>query len=221
MSLPDPPLLVITDRRQARRPLEEVAVACFAGGCRWLSLREKDLPRDERCALLRRLVALGRASGALVGVHEDVEAALAAGAGALHLPEGGSVRAARARLPAGTLIGLSVHDEAGLHRAAQEQADYVTLSPVFVSASKPEYGPALGLENFARLAKAAAVPVLALGGIADERIKAMIEIGAAGVAVMGAAMAAEDPARAAAGLVARLAAALAARRSGGHSAASA
>jgi thiamine-phosphate pyrophosphorylase len=216
VSLPNPPLLVITDRRQARRPLEDVAAQCFAGGCRWLSLREKDLPAAERRALLRCLVALARPYGARVGVHEDVEAALAAGAGALHLPEGGSPRAVRMRLPAGTLIGLSVHDGAGLRRAAEERADYVTLSPVFVSASKPEYGPALGVENFSRLAKAASVPVLALGGIADERITGMIEAGAAGVAVMGAAMAADDPAHAVAGLVARLGAALAARRGGGH-----
>jgi len=58
--LPDPPLLIITDRGQACRPLEDVAAACFAAGCRWLSLREKDMPPEERLALLRRLVALGR-----------------------------------------------------------------------------------------------------------------------------------------------------------------
>ncbi len=52
MSLPDPPVLVISDRSQARRPLIEVAEAAFAGGCRWFSLREKDLPAGERRALL-------------------------------------------------------------------------------------------------------------------------------------------------------------------------
>ena len=64
MILPDPPLLVITDRRQARGPLEMVAEAAFAGGCRWLSLREKDLDALSREALLRRLVTIGRRFGA-------------------------------------------------------------------------------------------------------------------------------------------------------------
>ena len=60
MRLPDPPLLIISDRSQARRPLVEVAAAAFAGGCRWFSLREKDLPPQERRDLLAALVALGR-----------------------------------------------------------------------------------------------------------------------------------------------------------------
>ncbi|HZB92301.1 MAG TPA: thiamine phosphate synthase, partial [Stellaceae bacterium] len=88
MTLPDPPILVITDRRQARRPLEEIAEAVFAAGGRWLSLREKDLDAASRATLLTRLVALGRRTGAMVGVHEDVAAARAAGAAALHLPAG-------------------------------------------------------------------------------------------------------------------------------------
>jgi len=53
--LPDPPLLVISDRSQAKRPLIKVAEAAFAGGCRWFSLREKDLPAEERRALLAEL----------------------------------------------------------------------------------------------------------------------------------------------------------------------
>ena len=60
MTLPQPPLLVISDRSQARHPLMEIAAAAFAGGCRWFSLREKDLPAGERCALLAELVALER-----------------------------------------------------------------------------------------------------------------------------------------------------------------
>ena len=55
MVLPVPPLLVISDRHQARRPLEEVAEAVFAGGCRWFSLREKDLPPDRAARSARRV----------------------------------------------------------------------------------------------------------------------------------------------------------------------
>ena len=136
MRLPVPPLLVISDRHQAQRPLEEVAKAVFAGGCRWFSLREKGLPPGERRALLGELVALGRRFGALVTAHEDVEAVAVTGADGVHLPSGGSPAAARARLP-GALIGASAHsadEAAALLRAG---ADYVTVSPVFVTASKP------------------------------------------------------------------------------------
>ena len=44
MKLPEPPLLLITDRRQVRRTLVEVVVAALTSGCRWVSVREKDLP---------------------------------------------------------------------------------------------------------------------------------------------------------------------------------
>ncbi len=208
MKLPDPPLLVITDRRQARRPLVEIAAALFAGGVRWLSLREKDLPPEERLALLRRLVALGRRYGATVGIHDDIAAAESADA--LHLPDGGSIAAARARL-GGALVGISAHDGAGVAQAAADGADYATLSPVFVSPSKPEYGPTLGLAAFGAAARAARLPVLALGGIDERTLPAAIAAGAAGAAVMGELMRADDPERTAERLIAALRAALVAR----------
>lgn len=204
MKLPQPPLLAITDRRAARASLLEIAEACLAGGCRWLSLREKDLPHAERVALLRRLVAIGRPYGACVTVHEDVAAAQAAGAAGVHLPAGGSPAAARATLGDGALIGVSAHDYDDIVRAETAGADYVTLSPIFETASKPGYGPALGLDELADLAAKSAIPVLALGGVDAGQAAACLAAGAAGVAVMGAVMAAADPRAATSALIAGL-----------------
>ena len=218
MTLPDPPLLLITDRRQARGPLERVAEAAFAGGCRWLSLREKDLDAPSRQALLRHLVDIGRRFGATVMVHEDVDAAIAAQAGGVHLPAGIWPAEARRRLGASALIGCSIHHAREL--AAATGADYVTLSPVFPSASKPGYGPALGIGRFGAAAAGARLPVIALGGVDATNLAACINAGAAGVAVMGGVMAAADAAAVMAGLIRTLARALAARGSDGHSGAS-
>jgi len=192
VKLPAPPLLVISDRRQARRPLEEVAEAIFAGGCRWLSLREKDLPAAERRALLGRLVALGRRWEATVTVHEDIEAAVMAGAGGVHLPSGGSPDAARARLPGG-LIGASAHSAQEARALLGSGADYVTLSPIFATASKPGYGPAIGLDGLAAITARVPGPVIALGGITADNGPLCLAAGAHGVAVMGEAMRATDP----------------------------
>jgi thiamine-phosphate pyrophosphorylase len=214
LRLPEPPLLVITDRHQAQAPLESMAAALFAGGCRWLSLREKDLPPLERLALLRRLVALGKPFGATVTVHDDLAAASAAGAAGIHLPAGASPGAARASLGDGVLIGVSAHQATEIRTAAAEGADYATLSPIFSSASKPGYGPALGL---GALGEAWPLPVLGLGGIEIGNIASCLAAGASGVAVMGAAMRAADPRRSMAELIAAAAPALAARRSRVHS----
>lgn len=213
MRLPEPPLLIITDRRQARRPLEEVAEACLAGGCRWLSLREKDLPPADRLTLLRRLVEIGKRYGATVGVHDDIAAAFASRCGAIHLPDGTSARAARRRAGKEVVIGVSAHDRPGVAAAARDGADYATLSPIFLSASKPEYGPALGLDTLAEIARGAGLPLVALGGIAAAAVPSVLAAGAAGVAVMGEVMRAADHEHVTAALVAALAAA----RAGYHS----
>lgn len=201
--LPSPPLLVISDRGQAGRKLVEIAAAVFRAGGRWFSLREKDLPADERQELLRALVALGRRHGATVTVHEDVAAAVAAGADGVHLPGGGDPAAARRRLPTG-LIGVSAHSP--LEAAAQlaAGADYATLSPIFLTQSKPGYGPAVGLDALAAASRLAAGPVVALGGIDEGNIAACLAAGARGIAVMGEIMRAADPEAATGRLLAAL-----------------
>lgn len=194
MNLPDPPVLVITDRHQSRMPLPALAAAVFEGGCRWLLLRDKDLARAERIAIARRLIEIAAPFGATVLMSGDVEAAIEAGAAGVHLPRDGDPAAARSALGPSALVGVSAHDLGEAQRAAAGGADYATLSPIFASAGKPGYGPALGLETLAEIATAVALRVLALGGVTAERACDCLVAGAAGVAIMGDVMAAKDPA---------------------------
>jgi thiamine-phosphate pyrophosphorylase len=203
VTLPAPPLLVISDRRQATRPLVEIAEAAFRAGCRWFSLREKDVSRHERRELLGALVLLGHRFGATVTVHEDIEAAVATGADGVHLPGGGDPAAARQLLPSG-LIGVSAHSPQEATAQLAAGADYATLSPIFLTQSKPGYGPAGGLDALAVAARLAPGPVVALGGIGEENIAACLAAGARGVAVMGEIMRAADPEAATGRLLAAL-----------------
>ena len=203
MRLPVPPLLVISDRRQARRPLEEVAEAIFAGGCRWFSLREKDLPAAERRMLLSALMVIGRRWKATVTVHEDVEAAAMASAAGVHLPSAGNPEAARARLPGG-LIGASAHSAGEASALLGSGADYVTISPVFVTDSKPGYGPAIGLDGLAEIVARVPGPVIALGGVDAGTAPLCLSAGASGVAVMGEVMRAPNPQAAVQAIVAAI-----------------
>ncbi|MHA1600626.1 MAG: thiamine phosphate synthase, partial [Alphaproteobacteria bacterium] len=201
--LPQPPILVISDRHQARQPLEQMAAAIFVAGGRWLLVREKDLTPEARQALVRKIQAIARPYGATVMVSGDVAAVGTSGAAGVHLPDGSDVAAVRAVLGAGALIGYSAHDRAGAMVAAGAGADYVTLSPIFPSISKPDYGPALGLATLREVATRLPVPVLALGGVTAETVFGCLDAGAAGVAVMGVAMGATDPGAAMAGLIAK------------------
>ena len=202
MHLPAPPVLLITDRRQARRPLADVVAAALDGGCRWISVREKDLAASEQVALARQIVRLAEPFAACVLLHGDPRLAAQAGCAGVHLAAGGDVAAARDHLRPGAWVSISAHGLEEVLAAAKAGADAVTLSPIFASASKPGYGPALGLERLGEVAAVSPIPVIALGGIEDEAgMHACLEAGAAAVAVMGAAMRAGDPA----GLFARLA----------------
>jgi thiamine-phosphate pyrophosphorylase len=191
-TLPSPPLLVISDRSQAQRPLIEIAAAAFEGGCRWFSLREKDLPAAERRVLLAELVALGRRYGAMIMAHDDIDAVEAVSAAGVHLPSGSDPAAARRRLPQ-ELIGVSAHSGAEAAGQLRAGADYVTLSPIFLTGSKPGYGPALGLDALAAAAQTAPGPIIALAGIGPDNAGACIAAGAGGIAVMGEIMRAADP----------------------------
>ncbi len=193
--LPTLPVLLITDRSQASQPLAEVAAAAFDGGCRWVSIREKDIAELERRRLAEDILRRAEPYKARVGVHEDVKLAASLGLRGLHLPTGGDIRAARRVADPRCLFGRSAHNAAEVAACAAAGADYASLSPIFLTRSKPGYGPAVGLEALAGIAGETALPIVALGGIGPEQVSLCREAGAKGVAVMGEIMRADDPRR--------------------------
>jgi hypothetical protein len=82
------------------------------------------------------------------------------------------------------LVGRSCHDRVELRQACREGCDYVLISPVFPTTSKPGYGPALGLAGLAGLVEDAP-PAWALGGVRPDDVAGCLRAGARGVAVMG------------------------------------
>ncbi|MCI4062730.1 thiamine phosphate synthase [Micromonospora sp. R77] len=182
MALPSG-VVLLTDRRVARGPLVDVVAAAVRGGVRWVVLREKDLPSAERAALAAELRAiLADAGGTLIAAGPDP-----LDGDAVHLPSAGPCPPPRL-----ALVGRSCHDEPELARLTTEH--YVTLSPVFPTKTKPGYGPPLHARELRRLIEASPVPALALGGIeTPEHVRACVEVGAVGVAVLGAVMRSDDP----------------------------
>ena len=154
--------------------------------------RDKDLAAPARRDLAHRLVEIGAEAGFAVSVSADAALAAAIGAAGVHLQGAAEVAPARQRL-AEAIIGVSAHSLADVAAAATAGADYVTLSPIFLTESKPGYGPALGIDTL-RAAAALGIPVLALAGVTAARASACLAAGASGIAVMGEVMRALDPA---------------------------
>ena len=191
LSLPAP-LLVITDRRGAARPLEEVVAAALRGGCRWLSLREKDLASEERLALLERIVGLARPFGATVMVHGDLEAAKVFGdrcASAGRRLAGAGARTAR-QGSADRPVGAQWRPSREPHIPLPTTLPSARSSP---RSASPATGRRWACEGLADAAEGARLPIVALGGMTAANLGSCLAAGAAAVAVMGTVMAAADP----------------------------
>ncbi|WP_182177539.1 thiamine phosphate synthase [Methylobacterium radiotolerans] len=189
------PLLTVTDRHGHPRPLAETVQAVLDGGGRWIWFRDKDLEPEARRRLGAGVAARVRALGGFLTVGGDVALARALGADGAHLGGGvgpEAIAAARSALGPSALIGVSVHAPREAAAAAQAGADYVTLSPIYATASKPGYGPALGLEGLTD-SLGAGLPVVALGGLGPGAVGPCRAAGAAGFAIMGGLMRAADP----------------------------
>jgi len=195
LNLPDPPLLLITDRRQARLPLEEVVTAALEAGCRWVSLREKDLAADDQIALAWALAPIALQHGACLTLHGDPDLAEACGVDGVHLSAGSDPIAARHMLGRDKLIGVSLHSITEAEAIDPGAVDYAIAGPAFETPSKPGYGPEIGRKGLAEIAAVARVPILAIGGLNATRAAEVLSVGPAGIAVMGGVMRAVDPAR--------------------------
>jgi thiamine-phosphate pyrophosphorylase len=188
-----PSLLLITDRNNTTLPFDAVILEALEAGCRWIMVREKKMATAELCPLLDSIVALSADFGAAVTVNSNYTAASLCKIPGVHLPQMAPVATVRRVVGAQMLIGASTHSLAEAQTAIAEGANYVTMSPIFLTDSKPGYGPALGLENLRVMTQAIGAPVLALGGVTVDNAADCVRAGAAGVAVMGSVMRSPTP----------------------------
>jgi len=197
-----PLLCLVTDSNASRGPLLEAVAAAVRGGVDWVQVREKDLEGRALLELAESVAAAARGANPAVRVlvNRRTDVALAAGLDGVHLGfDAAAPSVARHLLGAAKLVGASTHAPGELAADALPHLSYAQLAPIFPPLSKPVERAPLGLEALRR-ASAAGLPVLAQGGIEATNAGACVRAGAAGVAVTGAILAADDPAAAAAGL---------------------
>jgi thiamine-phosphate pyrophosphorylase len=192
--LPVPSLLVITDLPPPPQTIENVVLEALSAGCHWIMYREKNASAETFRRTAMNLGKLCEEHEAVLCINGDVGIAQECSAGGVHLQTADDVEAARVILSSRALIGVSCHSIVDVQRAELAGADYVTFSPVFETASKPGYGPALGLEGLAEAARDVSIPLIALAGISSANTGDCIQHGAHGVAVMGGVMQSDDPA---------------------------
>jgi hydroxymethylpyrimidine kinase/phosphomethylpyrimidine kinase/thiamine-phosphate diphosphorylase len=158
-----------------------------------VQLRDKELPPDALLAEARACAEAARRAGCLFIVNDDPVLARDAGADGVHLgQDDGSVADARAILGGG-IVGRTTRGGEQLIRAAAEGADYVSVSPVYATATHPTRSP-VGLAAVAAAARATQLPWFALGGLDRRRVLRVAALGARRIAVVRAVTEADDPA---------------------------
>lgn len=194
-------LYAVTDRTWLRgRRLADVVAQAIDGGVTMVQLREKLLDPADLLAEARELTALCRARHVPLLVNDNVEIALAADADGVHLGQGDmAARQARALLGAGKILGVSAHSAAEALAAQADGADYLGCGAAFATGTKRDARP-IPAEVMRAAAAAVQIPVVAIGGITAENIGCLAGRGLAGVAVVSAIFAQDNPRAASAAL---------------------
>ena len=195
-----PRLQAIVDVDSAERAgwaAADLARAFLDGGASFLQLRAKQLPSGRFLDLCDVVVRAAAAYNAIVIVNDRVDLARLSGAAGVHVGQDDlAPTAARTQLGPEAVIGYSTHTVDQIEAAIREPITYVAVGPVFGTRTKATGYEPVGLALVSgAAARAGDRPIVAIGGVTLETAPAVIEAGAACVAVISDLLTGGDPAR--------------------------
>lgn len=175
-------LYVVTDPDVLgkRSPLEAVKQA-IKGGAKMIQLRDKKAPIGQYFRWAARIAPVCKKAGVTFIVNDYIDVCIAVDADGIHLGQDDvPVSVARKLLGSGKLIGLSTHSFDQAVKGTRSGADYISIGPIFSTASKPNTKP-LGLDLLKKIAKATGrsthpIPFVAIGGININNIKDVVDV---------------------------------------------
>lgn len=193
----DPWLCLVTDRRRLAQAVgaadtewASLLHAQVAGAVRaripLVQIRERDLEAAALVRITRALVELTRESATRILVNDRVDVALAAGAAGAQLRSDSPCPQRMRRLvPAPFMLGRSVHSVP--EAESTRDADFLIAGTMFPTISKADKQNWLGVAGISAIVAASGgVPVLAIGGITEEKMPQVAATGARGLASIGA-----------------------------------
>jgi len=192
-------LYLVTDHGLSRgRSNLEIIRMAMEGGATVVQLREKEAVTREflKEALLAR--AYCREQGVTFIINDRIDIAQAVDADGVHLGQDDMpIDYARKIIGYGKIIGVSVFDVDEAIAAENDGADYLGVSPIITTPTKPELEEAVGLEGLRKIRKAVKIPLVGIGSMNRTNAYDVIRAGADGVAVVSGIVAADDPIQAA------------------------
>jgi thiamine-phosphate pyrophosphorylase len=182
--------VVTSSEGRPGRTHRDVAFAAVDGGATALQLRAPELGDDDLRRLAAEICERCIRDEVLFVVNDRPDIARQVGAGGAHVGRDDAPLEARGIFGEGVL-GISVDTPAEAAAAARAGADYLGVT-VFTTGTKADARP-LGLEGLRAIVGATQLPIVAIGGVDASNARDVLEAGAAGVAVVSAVGAADDP----------------------------
>jgi len=169
------------------RSYVELTDACLQAGVRFLQLRIKGRPTREMIEIARLVVQRTDAAGASLIVNDRADIAALVDAAGVHLGQDDlPPAAAREMVGPDKIVGFSTHNLAQAQDAAAAgAADYIGFGPIFLTTSKVNPDPAVGLSTLRQVRRCIDTPIVAIGGISEDRVADVLGAGADAVAMIG------------------------------------
>ncbi len=187
-------LYLVTDPRLSERSSLPLTVeAAIKGGAGIVQYRDKEAGTRKMVETAKELCDVCHQLGACFLVNDRVDVALAVGADGVHVGQDDMpVDIARKLLGKDKLIGVTVHNAEEIMKAEKEEADYLSLAPVYATPTKLDHQTPLGPEGVRTLSAQAHIPVVAIGGIDHSNVAEVVRSGVQGICVVSAILSAED-----------------------------
>ncbi|UCG21399.1 MAG: thiamine phosphate synthase [Deltaproteobacteria bacterium] len=199
-------LYLVTDRALSLgRSNLEVVQSAVEGGVTLVQLREKEATTREFYEEGLRVGAYLKARDIPLIINDRIDLTLALDAAGVHLGQDDMpIDVARKLLGPRKIIGASVFTLEEAKIAESLGADYLGLSPIFVTETKPELVRQIGIEGIPLLKAAVQIPVVGIGSMSESNAYDAVKAGLDGVAVVSAICSREDPRAAAAAIKAEV-----------------
>jgi thiamine-phosphate pyrophosphorylase len=165
---------------------EPVALAriLLDAGARVMQLRLKSASGRDLLAAARAIAAMCRERGAMLIVDDRTDIAMLAGADGVHLgQEDLPLEAARRLAGSEMIIGISTHSVEQAVAAERGGADYIGFGPMYPGGLRNN-ATGKGLELLREVRKAVRIPIVAIGGITEATIPAVLGAGADACAII-------------------------------------
>ena len=179
-----PDCYVITDNKNDEiKVFADKARKCFDNGYQLIQLRKKECSQKRYNQYADTLIKLASKYNAKVILNNDPSLCYELNVDGVHLTTQRLMSLSERPLSEGKLVSAACHNMTQLKHAEKIGIDFVTLSPVLVTATHPEAKP-LGWQLFKEWNQTVDFPVYALGGMNLAFLSKVKAMGAQGIAAI-------------------------------------